>query len=93
MDANTGQISWQNSSPNVAASSDLLVTNKYIFQCDRDLSVLDRKDGTLLKQIRSPKASQIYNDTYIYSVEIDPSTGLLYFTDGYFLICAKLTAK
>ncbi len=91
MDANTGQILWQNSSPKVASSSDLLMTNEYIFQCDKRLCILDRNDGKLLKIYNSPKANSIYNDTYIENLTIDSSTGLLYFTDGYFLICAKLT--
>ncbi len=92
LDAQTGNINWKHGSPKIASSADLLVTDKYIFICDKRLCILDRYNGNLLKIYKSPKASSIYNDTYIYSVEEDPSTGLLYFTDGYFLICAKLIA-
>ncbi len=93
LDAQTGNINWNHGSPKVASSSDLLVTDKYIFQCDKRLCILDRNDGKLLKIYNSPKANSIYNDTYIENLTIDSSTGLLYFTDGYFLICAKLTSK
>jgi outer membrane protein assembly factor BamB len=61
-----------------------------LYYSDSMMYVLDAVSGRLIKKYKVPKSVPQYAENYIQGITIDPETDLMYFTDGYHLICARM---
>lgn len=96
VDQNTGSVIWSNKKHEESGAASLGQNSKIeyykgkIYFSDNTMRILDASNGSLLHKYNSPKSVPQYPENYIEGITIDPESELMYFTDGYHLICAKI---
>ena len=96
IDQNTGNILWSNTlyaetgASGFGEGAKIEYHKGRIYFSDNNLFILDANTGKYLYKLKVPKTVPQYAENYIEGICIDPETDLMYFTDGYHLVCTKL---
>ncbi len=96
LNASNGLVVWANTLDEETGASGFAEGAKIeyykgrLYFSDNILHVLDALSGRLIKKYKVPRSVPQYSQNYIEGITIDPETDLMYFTDGYHLICAKV---
>lgn len=85
----TGEKIWEvrDTKKTGVASMRMTYYNGYLLFSDGRLIIMDAETGESLEIYTSPNKFQGYNSTIFSHITVDPSTGLIYAGDGYFMMC------
>jgi hypothetical protein len=96
LNASNGLVIWANTMDAETGASGFAEGAKIeyykgrIYYSDNTMYVLDALSGRLIKKYKVPRSVPQYAENYIQGIAIDPETDLMYFTDGYHVICARV---
>lgn len=93
LDQNSGRLIWantKNEETGAGSNGKLILYKNRLYYSDGRIFILDANTGKLLHKYSSPNYSKVFNDPLISDITIDDQTDLMYFADGYFMMCAEL---
>ena len=93
LDQYTGKLIWSNTKneeSGAGSNGKLTYYKNRLYYSDGRIFILDATTGKLLHKYSSPNYNKLYDDPLISDITIDEQTDLMYFADGYFMMCAEL---